>query len=449
MFTSVAAAQASGGGVVTADSSAAIDAAKPQPIDLPTTLRLAGARNLDVQLARARLAEAKAAHESAVAQFFPWISPGVSYRQHDHLLQDVFGNIADVTKQSYTAGAALDVQMNLGDAIYQTLAARQLVKAADEGLAAQRQDTLLAAAQGYFELAKAQGEIGVAREALAVSEDYQRQVREAITAGLTFKGDEYRVTAQTERYRLTARQAEERARVAAARLAQTLRLNPAVLLVAREDDLAPLTLVAPDAALDALVRQALASRPELRQSQAVAAASRQTENGVVYGPLIPTIGGQAFGGGLGGGKNGAWGTLGETEDFAAFVGWRVGPGGLFDSGRIHAARSRSEIARLNEEKRKDEIVREVVEARTRAQSFAEQVETAKRALGAATETVRLTRERKAFAVGIVLENIQALQDLARAREDYLTAVAAACQAQFALSRAIGGPLAAPDPAPAP
>jgi len=46
------------------------------PIDLPAALRLANAQNLDIQIARERLKEAKANHESAVEQFFPWISPG-------------------------------------------------------------------------------------------------------------------------------------------------------------------------------------------------------------------------------------------------------------------------------------------------------------------------------------------------------------------------------------
>src|SRR5678815_1592058 len=72
-----------------------------QPIDLPTVLRLAGAQNLDVQIARQRLAEAKANQESATWQFFPWIAPGVGYRRHDDLLQDVAGNVIDVHKESY------------------------------------------------------------------------------------------------------------------------------------------------------------------------------------------------------------------------------------------------------------------------------------------------------------------------------------------------------------
>src|SRR3954464_11422693 len=82
-------------------------------IDLPTTLRLAGAQNLDVQIARERVAEAKANHASALAQFFPWISPGLTYRQHDDKLQDVSGTIIDVHNYSYAPGATLAVQVDI------------------------------------------------------------------------------------------------------------------------------------------------------------------------------------------------------------------------------------------------------------------------------------------------------------------------------------------------
>src|SRR2546423_5496768 len=104
---------------------------KASLIDLPSALQLAGAQNLDVQIARQRLAEARANYESSLWQFFPWISPGVSYRRHDNLIQDVGGKIIDVHKESYTVGPFLSGQLDLGDAIYKNLAARQLVKASD------------------------------------------------------------------------------------------------------------------------------------------------------------------------------------------------------------------------------------------------------------------------------------------------------------------------------
>src|SRR4051812_31232634 len=133
-----------------------------QPIDLAATLRLAGANNLDVQLARERLVEARANHESTVWQFFPWLGPGLSYRRHENFIQDVGGNIIDVHKDSYSVGPALTAQLDLGDAIYKNLASRQLVKAADYGLQTQTQESIFAAAQGYFDLLKSQSAVGVA-----------------------------------------------------------------------------------------------------------------------------------------------------------------------------------------------------------------------------------------------------------------------------------------------
>src|SRR5438552_3934356 len=87
-------------------------------INLATALRLAGAQNLDIQIARERLAEAKANLETTLLQFFPWISPGVAYRRHDNLIQDVAGNIVNVHKEAYLVGPTIVGQAALGDALY-------------------------------------------------------------------------------------------------------------------------------------------------------------------------------------------------------------------------------------------------------------------------------------------------------------------------------------------
>ena len=59
------------------------------PIDLPSALRLAGARNLDVQIARERFLEAEANRQSAVEQFLPWIAPGIGFHRRDGVAQAV------------------------------------------------------------------------------------------------------------------------------------------------------------------------------------------------------------------------------------------------------------------------------------------------------------------------------------------------------------------------
>jgi outer membrane protein TolC len=406
-------------------------------IDLPTALRLADAQNLEVQIARERLAEAQAQHESAMQSFFPWISAGAGYRRHEGRIQAVDGTMSDVDKQSYAAGPVFSAQVVLGDAIYKTLAAHQEAKAASHALESQQQDATTAAAQGYYDLAKDRALVDVVREALKISQDYQRQLHDAVSAGIAFKGDELRVQVQTERLLAALRQAEEQQRVAGVRLAVTLRLNSITELVPQTVDLVPLTLTETNAALDSLVKQALRSRPELKQSEALNAAARATKNGAVYGPLIPTLSAQAFIGGLGGGQNDSTGSFNESEDYFVGLEWRIGPGGLFDRGRIHASEARMKSTHLAGERLTDEITSQVVEAHVHAQSLRDQLATFEKNLASATEALRLTRERKQFGVGIVLEDLQAQQDLTRARSDYLAAVAEYNKAQYALTRAVG------------
>jgi outer membrane protein TolC len=364
----------------------------------------------------------------------------------------VDGTILDVDKQAYTAGGALTAVIDPGTALYTTLAARQLVRAADHALDTQRQDSTFAAAEGYYDLAKARALAGVVQEALRVSAEYQRQLHEAVGSGIAFKGDELRVQVQTERYQVLLRQALEQQRVTAARLSQVLHLDSSLELVPEDADLVPLTLLERNAPLDSLVQAALQARPELKQSQALEAAARQTKNSTVYGPLIPSLGAQLFAGGLGGGKNDQVGNFGPSEDYFVGLGWRIGPGGLFDMGRIHASKARLAAVRLDQEKVRDEVIRQVVERQTRLLSLGDQLAVAKQNLTTASETLRLTRERKQFGVGVVLEDIQAQQELTRARSDYLNVIAEFNKAQYGLAKAVGATTGTTDtgtPAPLP
>ncbi len=418
-----------------ADASAETNAPSIFPIDLLAVLRLAGAQNLDIQIARERLAEARAIYGSAVSQFFPTLTPGIGYRRHDDNIQDVAGNVFEVHKQSYAPGATIGAQVDIGEAIYKQLAAKQLVRAADHAVEAQRQETTANAAQFYFDLLAAQAAIGVATEAVNISSNYESQVEQAVGAGFAFKGEQLRVRVQTERNRLTLRRAVEDRRGAATKLAQSLRLAPATDLLARDADLVPVTLLQTNVA--ELLEQAFDLRPELKQSKALIASARETQKGVTYGPLVPSLGAQAFFGGLGGGKDNEWGNFDHQQDYLAGLSWRIGPGGLFDFDRQRAARARLNVAQLTGEKLRDEITRQVVDASTRADSLNDQLTAAKGAMNAAEQTLLLTQQRREFGVGIVLEAIQAEQELTRARLDYLRIIAEFNKAQYALQRAIG------------
>jgi outer membrane protein TolC len=409
----------------------------PYPIDLPTVLKLAKADNLDVKLAEERINEAKANHGSAMAKFLPWLTAGVAYRRHEGRTQAVDGTLLDVDKQTISIGPTITAQIDVGDAWFTTLAAKQNVFASEAALQAQQQDSTLAAASGYFELLKAKALVDANRDAIATSQTYEQQLQGGLSAGVIFKGDLLRVQTQTQRYQVAAIQAQQQQRLAAARLAELLHLDPAIELIPQDNELLPIALLQRDSSQELLIKQALDARAELQQSQAQLQAAREAKKNAVYGPLIPSLGAQAFFGELGGGKDSATGNYGNSRDYAVGLNWRLGPGGLFDFSRINIAKSKLNSAELGVEKTSNSIKRQVVEALARAQSSSEQMAASRSALSNATETLRLTRERKQLGVGIVLEDIQAQQELVRARTDYLGAITEFNKSQYELDKALG------------
>ena len=423
-------------GLITGVASAQHSNDAPQTLDLPTALRLAGANNLDVQMAAEKLREARAIHQGALAQFFPWVAPGISYRQHDNRVQNVQGDVVDVHKYSYAPGVALSAQVDLGDACYQSLASRQLARAASHTLEGQRQRAVLAAVHGYFQLSLAQGTAQVARESVRILAGYEEQLARAVDAGIAFKGDLLRARVQKDRNELALRQALEQQRIAAAHLAQTLRLDPSVMLAAPDSDVAPLDLIT-SRPLDSLVAQAISASPELKAAADQNRAARHRKSGATYGPLIPSLGATAFFGGLGGGRDSIADTFGQQQDYLVGATWRIGPGGLFDFSRTRATDARLKLSELEIQKLRDDLARQVVDEYTRWQSHRDQIQTAQRALEAAKEGLNLALQRREFAVGIVLETIQAESDLSRARLDYLKAIAGFNQAQYGLQQLLG------------
>ena len=413
--------------------------AAEQPISLPTVLRLAGANNLDIKLAAERVAEAQAQHEAAWMQWFPYVTPGISFRRHEGNIQTVDGQIIDADKQSLTLGAAVTMQLEAGETYYKNLVAKKLVRVAEHAVEIQRQESIWQAVNAYFETVRAQAAVGVAGEAVTVADDYAMQVKQAVDAGIAFKGDAFRAAAQVERNRLVHQQAREQQRIAAARLAQVLRISPIVELIPDDRTPAPLTFAEGTRALSQLAATAIERRPEMAMNAEQLAAAIAVGKGAKWAPIVPTLRAEVFQGGLGGGTHDDGPRkFNDSADYSIGLTWRIGPGGLFDRSREMLADSKQRGITIERDKLRDEITRQVVEAHTRVRSLAGQLIHARAALSAAEQALKLARERKAFAVGEVLENIQAEQDLTRARLDYLNIVTENNRAQFLLRRAVGG-----------
>lgn len=409
----------------------------PQTIDLPTALRLAGANNLDLALTREALVQATAQNDAATLGFLPSLTGGLGYYKHDGAVQDVSGNVIDATKQLHTAVGGLQTQINLGDAIFQKLAASRLQVAAGYSVDAGRNVTLYAAAAGYLDLVGAMAFAKVAEEAVRISGDYEDQVNRAVTIGLANKSDALRVSVQTQGYQIALRQSREAIASASAHLANILHLDPATQFAPTDAVVPQLALVPLEAKLEALVSEAQDRRPELKASAASIEAADYQKTQSVYGPLIPSVGAQALFGDISGGRLGAPSNSGGTQVYGIMFNWKIGPGGLFDYSRMDYAQSKLNQSKLTDAKLRDDIGRQVVQTFAAVHSAYDQLQLNRKNVDLAQQSLQLSQSRRDFGVAAILEVIQAQKDLSQARAAYVKALTSYAEGQYALATAVG------------
>lgn len=415
----------------------ALAAGASTTINLATALRLAGAKPLDLELARNSVRQAEAKYAETRSKFFPWFSVGTGYHRLDGNTQDVAGNITDVSKQSYQAGLGVVAELRLGEAVYQSIAAKQRAAAAGHALESVRQNLLAEVSAGYFDLLRAQAGLQVNQQSKSLAADYAAQVTAAVASGVVFEADQYRAQAQELRHELSTRKALEDIQIASARLCELLRLPHGLDLRGLDAELVPLDLLPPDASIGSQVRRALDHRPELRSREMLLEAARSDSLAAVNGPLIPDLSLRANTGGLGGGKNASTGNFGGTSDFMVGVGWRIGPGGLFDQARSESAQAAEASESILLEKARLRISREVLEAIARVRSLDSRLATTRKLLEVSEKAYQLCRERGATGVGGVLETLRAEEDLSFARLTWFELVAQYNTAQASLRRATG------------
>jgi outer membrane protein TolC len=414
-----------------------VPAAEPVHVDLPTVMKLAGANNDEIQLARAKHTEVLAESKLAWQRFWPSLTLGASYRRTDGNVQDIAGAVFDVSKQQYTVGPNLMIDWSPGDMYYAALAAKQRALAAEQLAEKARRDIVTQSTGRYYDLLAAEAALAIIEDDLRLTQEYEKQIGGAVDAGTAFRADLLRVKTQVSREKLAIRQHEEQRDLTAAALAEILRLPADTALRPAKADLVPVTLVDRQAGVATLISQARQQRPEMKAAHAVATAAAWERERARIAPMIPSVqAGYGFGG-LGGGFNGDFGNFDDTQNMFVGLGWKIGPGGLFDKQRKVVANAQEEATQHQAARIKAAIGREVVDAATRAHSAKDQIKINDEAVEAAEEMTKLAKERQASQVGVVLEYLLAREELTRARQSRVKAVTDFNKAQHALRHAVG------------
>jgi hypothetical protein len=104
------------------------------------------------------------------------------YKQPKLLFLDEATSHLDVNKESLSTGATLGVSLELGEAVYRRLAAKQTARAAEHQLEAQRRMTVLAAAAAYFDLTRSHHAVTLLEDAVRTSNEYRGQLAKGVGA---------------------------------------------------------------------------------------------------------------------------------------------------------------------------------------------------------------------------------------------------------------------------
>lgn len=457
------------------------------PIDLPGALRLAGVRDLDIAIARQRVAQSVAELQQAQALWLPSLFLGPNWVRHDGQAQVVEGPVRTISKSSLFLGATaaggssvsgpvpaggpaqvsgLTTVLRLSDALFEPLAARQVVDARRAGIQVASNDALLGVAETYLDLQFAAGRLAVAREAAANAEALVKLTGSYARSGAGLEADYHRSLAERDRRRKEVEQAVGELEMASAELVRRTRLDPTIVVAPVEPPETLLHLVSGTCSVDDLILTGLRNRPELSEAQALVQATLIRLKQAKLRPLIPSVAFRYSGGGFGGGANGFFGAFDGRSDADVNLYWELQNLGFTDRAIARQRSAQNQVAALELLKLQDRIAAEVVRHEKGRIAAWRQIQEAGRAVPEAQSSLALNLANIKRGAGLPgatrpIEVLQPVQALAVARTDYLDAVLSYNRAQFRLFHAIGqpplltppptsgGPPALPPPPPSP
>jgi outer membrane protein TolC len=435
------------------------------PIDLAGALRLAGARDLDIAIARQQVLRAVAELQQARALWLPSLFLGPTWYRLDGQVQAIDGRVMTVGRSSLFLGAlassanlypaappgsgyppitGLFSVLRFSDAIFLPMAARRVVAASEADLQAATNDAVLAASEAYFDLLRASGLLAIESEAAANARALSEITGSFMRSGEGLPADHHRILTELDRRRGNVEDAVGQLEVASAKLVQLLVLDPHRVLAPVEPAEMVFRLLPDEACLDDLIVQGLNQRPELASAQELVQATLLRLKQARLRPLVPSLAFSYSGGGFGGGRNAFFGDFGSRGDATVSLFWELQNLGFADRAIVRRSQAENQAAALTLLKVENQVAAEVVAAYKARVAAARRMKQAAPSVAEGLKSLRLNLLNIRLGAGLQaatrpIEVLQPIQALAQARVDYLDSVLAYNRAQFRLYRALGNP----------
>jgi len=431
------------------------------PIDLSTALGLAGANNLQIAFAAERVQQAVARMDQADVMWVPSLNAGLVYNNHAGRIQATEGEIIEASRNSLFVGAGaglgnsplnggsggparMFVDLPLVDVLFEPLAARQSVRAAEADEGATFNNALLQVSIAYLNLLQANSSVAIAEEAIKNAEELAKITADFARAGEGLEADAQRAQAELSSRRNDLLRAKESVAVASAELVRLLRLDPAVTLVPTDSQVGPIEVIDGDASLRDLISQAIASRPESARQDAFVEETWMRQRQEHWRPWMPHLYAGFSGGGFGGAPGGDVKNFSDRTDFDVAAIWELQNLGFGNAARQREQQSAHMQAHIAADQVRDLIASEVSRTFHQVQFRRDQIKIARQQVSAASQALPRNFDGIRGKALRPIEAQQAISALAAARQQYLAAVIDHNRAQFELLRALGLP---PGPAP--
>lgn len=441
------------------------------PIDLESALRLAGAENPELHLARERILEATAIRQLSAAQLLPNLNLGTNYNLHRGPLMQSNGSILSVNRDALYLGLGANAvgsgtpnipglfyNVNVGAAWYGFLASKQRVQTASAISDAVRNDVLLRVSLAYLDLLRGEGRRAVAAKNRSEAAGVARITAAYAKTGAGRKADADRAAVELKKRDAEFTQAEADALTASARLAQLLNLDPSTRLKPIDGWVVPTPIVPDPIPLSELLAIALLQRPELAARRSEVQQSLYELSLAKVLPFSPNVILGFSAGGFGGGSNlvadsgtgPRFSALDGRSDLDVVVFWTFRNLGVGNVALTRIADSRVRQMRFRELETLNLVRTQVAEAQARTAARYLQIDAAEKAVRSSGEAYSEDLKRILDARGLPLELIDSLRLLGRSRYEYLDAIIDYNRAQVQLWVALGRPpanaLARPVPA---
>jgi outer membrane protein TolC len=431
------------------------EAEQALPINLATALRLADARPLVIEAARAAVETQMGVYKQARVLWLPTVYVGFDYQRQDGSQQNALtGGPLIGPRDQFFAGTGARAVFATTDAIYAPLAERQVLRSRNIDVQTAKNEAVLSVALAYFDVQQARGILAGTLDSVAKARELAERIA-ALAQGLapSIEVDRALATlAELEQQEATARQDW---RFNSASLTRVLRLNPASVVVPLEPPHLQVVLIAPKETVETLVPIGLTNRPELASQQAIVQATLARLKQERMRPLIPSIvlqsnatPGETLGVGAFGTGSNSLNSWSSRSSWDAEVVWEFKNLGFGNRGLIEQRRGEQRLADVELFRIQDQVAAEVAQAQALVEAAAVRVVKAEAGLKAAVVSYAgnlkgLSETVRAGDLLILInrpqEVVAALQQLQQAYINYYTSANDFSRAEFRLFRALGYP----------